>query len=196
MSRPTPILDRRDVLATLFPSTEDILFITGLAGSARDAAGLTEDADNLFTMAGTMGAAVSMGLGVALSAPDKQVAVITGDGELLMNIGSLATVATMAPGNLSIVCIDNGCHGETGGQTGHTSGRTDLSLMAEGAGLSSVMVVESLDQMEAAAKFFIDAPAPRFLQVRVTDGPPTDFKRNMNPAQCRTRFRNAYLGSR
>ncbi len=196
MSRPTPTLDRRDVLATLFPSTEDILFITGLAGSARDAAGLTEDADNLFTMAGTMGAAVSMGLGVALSAPDKQVAVITGDGELLMNIGSLATVATMAPGNLSIVCIDNGCHGETGGQTGHTSGRTDLSLMAEGAGLSSVMVVESLDQMEAAAKFFIDAPAPRFLQVRVTDGPPTDFKRNMNPAQCRTRFRNAYLGSR
>ena len=196
MSRPTPTLDRRDVLATLFPSTEDILFITGLAGSARDAAGLTEDADNLFTMAGTMGAAVSMGLGVALSAPDKQVAVITGDGELLMNIGSLATVATMAPGNLSIVCIDNGCHGETGGQTGHTSGRTDLSLMAEGAGLSSVMVVESLDQMEAAAKFFIDAPAPRFLQARVTDGPPLDFKRNMNPAQCRTRFRNAYLGSR
>ena len=175
MSKPTPTLDRRDILATLFPSTDDILFITGLAGSARDAAGLTNDGDNLFTMAGAMGAAVPMGLGVALAAPEKQVAVVTGDGELLMNIGSLASVATMAPGNLSIVCIDNGCHGETGGQTGHTSNRTDLVKMAEGAGLAS---------------------APRFLQVRVTDGPPTDFKRNLNPAQCRTRFRNAYLASR
>jgi phosphonopyruvate decarboxylase len=196
MSKPTPTLDRRDILATLFPSTDDILFITGLAGSARDAAGLTNDGDNLFTMAGAMGAAVPMGLGVALAAPEKQVAVVTGDGELLMNIGSLASVATMAPGNLSIVCIDNGCHGETGGQTGHTSNRTDLVKMAEGAGLASIMVLETADQMEAAAKFLAETPAPRFLQVRVTDGPPTDFKRNLNPAQCRTRFRNAYLASR
>ncbi len=196
MSKPTPTLDRREVLSGLFPSPGETLFITGLAGSARDAAGLTNDGDNLYTMAGTMGAAVPMGLGVALAAPEKQVAVVTGDGELLMNIGSLASVATMAPGNLSIVCIDNGCHGETGGQTGHTSGRTDLALMAEGAGLASVMVLERLDQMEAAQKFLIEAQAPRFLQVRVTDGPPTDFKRNMNPAQCRTRFRNAFLGSR
>ena len=113
-----------------------------------------------------------------------------------MNIGSLASVATMAPGNLSIVCIDNGCHGETGGQTGHTSKLTDLALMAEGAGLASVMVLETEDQMEAAANFLTEAAAPRFLQVRVTDGPPADFKRNMNPAQCRTRFRNAYLASR
>jgi len=196
MSKPTPTLDRRDVLSTLFPSPDDILFISGLAGSARDAAGLTNDGDNLYTMAGCMGAAVPMGLGVALAAPDKQVAVITGDGELLMNIGCLASVATMAPGNLSIVCIDNGCHGETGGQTGHTSGLTDLAKMAEGAGVASVMVLETTDQMDAAAKFLNDAASPRFLQVRVTDGPPTDYKRNMNPAQCRTRFRNAYLGSR
>jgi thiamine pyrophosphate-dependent acetolactate synthase large subunit-like protein len=196
MSKPTPTLDRRDVLATLFPSPDDLLFITGLAGSARDAAGLTNDGENLYTMAGCMGAAVPIGLGVALAAPDKQVAVITGDGELLMNIGSLASVATIAPGNLSIVCIDNGCHGETGGQTGHTSGLTDLAKMAEGAGVASVMVLETTDQMGGAAKFLNDAPSPRFLQVRVTDGPPTDFKRNMNPAQCRTRFRNAYLASR
>jgi len=196
MSKTTPTLDRREVLAHLFPSPGDCLFISGLAGSARDAAGLTGDGDNLYTMAGTMGAAVPMGLGVALAASDSTVAVITGDGELLMNIGSLASVATMAPGNLSIVCIDNGCHGETGGQTGHTSNRTDLAMMAEGAGLASVMVVETEDQLEAAAEFLADAPAPRFLQVRVTDGPPTDYKRNMNPAQCRTRFRNAYLGTR
>lgn len=196
MDKLIPTLDRREVLSQLFPSPDDYLFISGLAGSARDAAGLTDDGDNLYTMAGTMGAAVPMGLGVALSAPERQVAVITGDGELLMNIGSLASVATMAPANLSIVCIDNGCHGETGGQTGHTSGQADLALIAKGAGLSSVMVLETADQMDAAAKFLTDTPSPRFLLVRVTDGPPTDYKRNMNPAQCRTRFRNAFLGSR
>ncbi len=196
MKKPTPTLDRREVLSGLFPSPDDYLFISGLAGSARDTAGLTNDGDNLFTMAGTMGAAVPMGLGVALAAPDSNVAVVTGDGELLMNIGSLASVATMAPGNLSIICIDNGCHGETGGQTGHTSHRTDLAKMAEGAGLRSVMVLETREQIEAAAKFLTDMPAPRFLQVRVTDGPTTDYKRNMNPAQCRARFRNFFLGTR
>jgi phosphonopyruvate decarboxylase len=195
MNKPTPTLDRREVLSELFPSPDDYLFVTGLAGSARDAAALTEDGDNLYTMAGTMGAAVPMGLGVALSAPDSRVAVITGDGELMMNLGSLASVASMASANLSIVCIDNGCHGETGGQTGHTSGRTDLALIAEGSGLASVMVLETKDQMEAAAKFLTDAPGPRFLLVRVTDGPPAVYKRNMNPAQCRTRFRMAYLGT-
>jgi phosphonopyruvate decarboxylase len=196
MMKPTPVLDRREVLSGLFPSTVDILLISGLAGPARDAAELADDGDNLFTMAGTMGAAVPMGLGVALAAPDSRVVVITGDGELLMKIGSLASVATMAPGNLSIVCIDNGCHGETGGQTGHTSHRTDLAKMAEGAGLASVMVLETEDQIDVAAKFLVDAQAPRFLQVRVTDGPPADYKRNHDPAYCRTRFRDAFLGTR
>ena len=196
MTRSAPVLDRRKVLSRLFPSTDEMLFISGLAGPARDAAELLDDGDNLFTMAGTMGAAVPMALGVALSAPESQVAVINGDGELLMKIGSLATVATMAPGNLSIVCIDNGCHGETGGQTGHTSHRTDLARMAEGAGIASVMVLETEDQMDAAAKFLVEAPGPRFLQVRVTDGPPHPYKRNFDPAHCRTKFRDAFLGAR
>ncbi len=95
-----PTLDRRDALSRLFPAPEDYLLVSGLAGSARYAAALTGDGDNLFTMAGTMGAAVSMGLGVALSAPEAKVVVITGDGELLMNLGVLATVASMAPDNL------------------------------------------------------------------------------------------------
>ena len=189
-----PTLDRRDVLSQLFPRPQDYLFVSGLAGSARDAAGLTDDGANLFTMAGTMGAAVPMGLGLALSAPKAQVAVITGDGEMLMNVGSLATVATMAPGNLSIVCIDNGCHGETGGQPGHTAVRTDLALMGKGAGLASNMTAATAEDLAEGAKFLIEAAAPRLLVVRVTDGPPTAYVRNMDPAECRLRFRQAYLG--
>ncbi|MFQ5765054.1 MAG: thiamine pyrophosphate-dependent enzyme [Rhodospirillales bacterium] len=190
-----PVLDRREVLAELFPRPEEYLVIAGLAGAARDAAQLTGDGDNLFSMAGTMGAAVSMGLGVALAAPEAKVAVITGDGELLMNVGALATVASMAPGNLSIVCIDNGCHGETGGQPGHTAIGTDLAKMADGAGIPSTMTVVRPDELEAGAAFLIEAPAPRFLVVRVTAGQPAAFKRNMDPAACRVRFRNVYLGS-
>ncbi len=193
MSEPT--LDRRDALSRLFPAPEDYLLVAGLAGSARDTAALTGDGDNLFTMAGTMGAAVSMGLGIALAAPEAKVAVITGDGELLMNLGALATVASMAPDNLSIVCIDNGCHGETGGQPGHTARRTDLGKMAEGAGLASTMTIASPDELGAGAAFLIEAPAPRFLLVRVKKGPPADYKRDMDSAACRLRFRNAYLGS-
>jgi len=194
MTRPAATLDRRDVLAVLFPKPDDYLFVSGLAGSAKDAAGLTDDGANLFTMAGTMGAAVPMGLGVALSAPEKQVAVITGDGEMLMNIGSLATVATMRPKNLTIVCIDNGCHGETGGQTGHTSNLTDLALIGQGAGLALTMTASTMDDLAEAAKFLADAQGPRLLVVRVTDGKPTAYVRNMDPVECRLRFRQAILG--
>ncbi len=184
-------LDRRDVLSQLFPAPDDFLFISGLAGPARDVAALTDDGPNLFSMAGAMGAATSMGLGVALSAPTRQVAVVTGDGELLMNVGSLATVATARPENLTIICIDNGCHGETGGQTGHTSHFTNLELMAKGAGIASTRTIETESQLSEGAAFIAEAPGPRFIQVRVADGPPTAYARNFDLADCRIRFRNA-----
>ena len=194
MAKPT--IDRRDVLKTLFPKPEEYLFVSGLAGSAKDAAKLTDDGDNLFTMAGTMGAAVPMALGVALSAPDRKVAAITGDGELLMMLGALATVASMAPQNLSIVCLDNGCHGETGGQPGHTAMRTDLAKIGTGAGLPSTLTLTGADELNKGARFLVDAKGPRLLVARVTDGPATAYVRNMDPAACRLRFRNAYLGTR
>ena len=191
-----PTLDRRNVLSPLFPKPDDYLIISGLAGAARDAAALTEDGDNLFTMAGTMGAAISMGLGVAISAPNRKVAVIAGDGEMLMNIGSLATVATISPQNLSIVCLDNGCHGETGGQTGHTSNKTNLEMIAKGTGISSTLIIETEADLGSGAAFLDEAPGPRFIHVRIMAGPPAAYKRNMDLAECRLRFRNAYLASK
>ncbi len=193
MAMAEPTLDRRDVLARLFPDPGRYLLVAGLAGSARDAAALTAEADNLITLGGAMGGAVSMALGVALAAPSEAVAVITGDGEMLMNVGALATVASMMPANLSIVCIDNARHLETGGQPGHTARRTDLAVMADGAGLPSTMTIDSPAQLDAAAEFLIESPAPRFLCVRVSPGPPADYKRDWDLAACRVRFRNAYL---
>lgn len=188
-----PVIDRRELMAALFPAPDRYLMIAGLAGAARDTAAHTREADYQLTLGGAMGGAVPMGLGVALSAPDDRVAVITGDGELLMSVGSLATVASMAPENLSIVCVDNGVHGETGGQPGHTSRRTDLAVMADGAGIPSVMTVERPEQYEDARRFLDEAAGPRFLLVRVMPGPPTDYRRNWNLAEGRLKFRNAYL---
>ena len=187
-------LDRRELLAPLFPDKDKWLFVSGLAGSSKDAAGLTNDGPNLFTMAGCMGSAVATGLGMALSASEKQVAVITGDGELQMGLGSLNTVATQGPSNLTIVCIDNGTHGETGGQEGHTAQRTNLAMIAQGSGIPSVKEITSADQIADAHDFIRTAPGPRFLWCRVLPGEPTAYKRNLNPAECRLRFRNAYLG--
>lgn len=186
-------LNRVGALEQVIPNPDDYLFVTGLAGPARDAAALTNDGANMFTMAGCMGAAMTMGLGMALSAPAKKVCVIAGDGEMMMNIGSLATVASQAPENLTIICVDNGGHGETGGQVGHTSVRTNLAMMAEGAGISSVLTVTSEDGLPEAARFVTSASGPRFLWLRVLPGEPTNFKRNMNPMECRVRFRTAYL---
>ncbi len=185
-------LDRRQVLERLFPDPAAYLMVAGLAGAARDAAALTDEADTLFAFGGAMGGAVPMGLGMALAAPAKQVAVITGDGELLMNAGALATVASTMPANLSIVCIDNGRHGETGGQFGHTARRTDLAKLAEGAGLPSTMTVADRPGLDRAARFLLDAPAPRFVCVRVAPGPPADYRRDWDPADCRLRFRRAW----
>lgn len=188
------LLDRREILPKLLPNHAEYLIVSGLAGASRDAAALTGESENLFTMGGAMGAAVPIGLGMALSAPGRKIAVITGDGELLMNVGCLATVASAAPQNLSIVCIDNGQHGETGGQKGHTAQRTDLEMMAKGAGIPATIAVSRPEELEAAARFLAESPAPRFLWARVMPGPPSDWKRNWNLADCRTRFRDAVVG--
>ncbi len=191
----SPVLDRRTLLPVLFDKPGDHLFIAGLAGAARDTTALTGEADNLFALGGAMGGAVCMGLGLALVASTHSVVVVTGDGELLMNIGALATVASMQPENFTIVCIDNGTHGETGGQSGHTSRRTDLAMMARGAGLRSVMTLEDEAGIEEAVQFLRTAPAPRFLLARVMPGPPCAVSRNWNSAERRLRFRRAFAAT-
>lgn len=192
---PTGNIDRRELLPKLFPNPKEWLFVSGLAGASRDAAALTGDAANLYTMAGAMGAAVPMGLGMALSAPDHRVAVITGDGELLMGMGSLATVASARPQNLTIVCEDNSMHGETGGQSGHTAGTANLEAIAQGCGISSTMTISEPDEIEQAAAFIAEGTGPRFLLVRVLPTPPCSFKRNMDMAACRVRFREHFRQS-
>ena len=193
MTAPKPgNIDRRELLPQLFPNPDEWLFVSGLAGASKDAAALTKDGANIYTMAGAMGAAVSMGLGMALSAPNKNIAAINGDGEMLMGIGSLVTVATAQPQNLTIVCEDNAMHGETGRQTGHTAGVTNLEAIAQGAGFLSTMSISEPSQVSDAAAFIQNAPGPRFLLARVLPTMPATFKRDMDMAACRVRFRDHF----
>ena len=98
----------------------------------------------------------------------------------------------MGPTNLSIICIDNGCHGETGGQWGHTSLHTDLSMMAEGAGIPKVMTISSADQMNEAKTFIESGEGPRFLWARVLNGPPSKVTRNWDLIQRRQIFKSGF----
>ena len=192
----TSDIDRRKLLHRLFLEPTEWLFISGLAGASKDTAALTDDGINLFSMAGTMGAAVPMGLGVALSAPDKNIAVITGDGEMLMGIGALATVASMGPKNFRVVCLDNSMHGETGGQTGLTARTANLELIARGAGIERTMTISKNSQITGASAFLKEPVAgPAFLVCRIKPTDPSTYKRNMNPKECRTRFRLGYLAA-
>ena len=118
-----------------------------------------------------MGAAVSMGLGMALSAPERNVAAINGDGEMLMGIGTLATIAVKAPKNLTICIMDNERYGETGMQETHTATVTDLEMTAKGMGIQNVGTIRSEDDLAAQMDEIISGDGPVFRVIKVQAEP-------------------------
>lgn len=196
VSNPTDddALDRVDAVPALIGRHEDFLIVTGLAGTAKDVAALSDDGDHIYTLAGAMGAAAMMGFGLALAQTERRVLVVTGDGELLMNVGALATIAVVNPANLSIVCVDNGHYGETGYQKSHTSLGVDLEKMAIGAGISATRTITREDQIADASKLIRETNGTAFVCLRVKATNPPSYRRLLDPAACRSRFRSALLG--
>src|SRR3982750_1157590 len=123
-------LHRRDVVKELLRDRKDLLVVAGLGSTSWDitAAG---DSPLSFPTWGAMGQAAMIGLGLALAQPGRRVLVITGDGEMLMGLGSLATIGVQQPANLTVVVIDNERYGETGMQTTHTASGIDLAAVAK-----------------------------------------------------------------
>ncbi len=189
-------LDRREAVPRLVGDPRDFLIVAGLAGSARDTAQLCEPQANYFACAGVMGGAAPMGLGLALAQPDRRVLVITGDGELLMNVGALATAAIAHPPNLAILCVDNGHYGETGYQQSHTSLGTDLAAMASGAGIHHVRTVARPDEIAAASQLLRHTNGPSFVLLKVKPTDPAKMLRSLDAARAKHRFRAALLESR
>ena len=144
-------LNRRDAVKSLMAACPDALVIAGLGSSAYDlfAAG---DRDLNFYLWGAMGGAASMGLGLALAQPKKSVLVLTGDGEQLMGLGSLATIGAQQPRNLTVVVLDNGQYGETGMQASHTALGTSLTGVATACGIGWSMDIAEMAALPTLAE--------------------------------------------
>jgi hypothetical protein len=188
---PDFVLERSEAVPALIGRHDDFLFIAGLGGTARDVGAVIGDGAHVYSLGGAMGAACMMGLGLALARPDKRVLVVTGDGELLMNIGALATIAVIDPKNLAILCVDNGHYGETGWQKSHTSLGVDLEQMAIGAGIKRTRTVAAQADLADGARLLREGNGTSFVVVRVKPTEPAEFKRNFDASLCRDRFRAA-----
>jgi thiamine pyrophosphate-dependent acetolactate synthase large subunit-like protein len=135
-------LHRRDVVKTLVNDRNDLLVVAGLGSTAYDLFAAGDHPSN-FYLWGAMGGAAMIGLGLALAQPQRPVLVVTGDGEQLMGMGSLATIAARRPANLSIVVIDNERFGETGMQASHTGLGVELVGVAAACGFAWARAVRS-----------------------------------------------------
>jgi thiamine pyrophosphate-dependent acetolactate synthase large subunit-like protein len=162
------LADALAVLAPLVPEGTVTVHANGYIARAGCAA---RDRDESFYMIGSLGLASSIGLGVALARPRRRVLVLDGDGNVLMNLGALATIAAAAPPNLLHVCFDNGAHASTGGQP-TVSDRVRLDDIARAAGYRAVARAESRDALVAEAPGVLAREGPAFLLVRVALGPP------------------------
>ncbi len=161
------LLDRRSVVSSLLANRKDAIAVGGLGASTYDIAA-AGDHDRNFYLWGAMGGAVMIGLGIALAQPELPVVVITGDGEMLMGMGSLATVGLQKPGNLTIVVLDNEVYGETGGQASHTAVTVDLVGVARSCGIADARSLATMTEIEAYAQGLQDtASGPRFASVKI-----------------------------
>ena len=135
---------------------DDLLVVPGLGSTTWDLFAAGDD-DRNFYLWGAMGGAGMIGLGLALAQPEKRVAVITGDGEMLMGMGSLGTIGIQKPKNLAVIVFDNGVYGVTGMQPSHTQSGADLTAVAAGCGFADCIDVNDSDASDMCGD---SAPTP------------------------------------
>ena len=188
------VLHRREVVKALLAQRGDALVVAGLGSTAWDCAA-AGDSPLTFPLWGAMGAAAMVGLGLAIAQPARRVLVITGDGEMLMGLGSLATIGVQSPRNLAIVVIDNERYGETGMQATHTAHGVDLAAIALGCRFASARVIRDPKEFDAARLSLMGESGPVLVQVKVVAEklplvlPPHDG------VVLKERFRKALLGA-
>ena len=191
--RPETSLDRRAATALLLAGHEDMLVVPGLGSATWDCAALGDNPLH-FSLWGAMGNASMIGLGLALAQPTRRVLVLTGDGDMLMGLASLATIATQAPPNLALVVLDNERHGETGMQPTHTAYRTDLAAAAAACGFAEARQVADEAGLRAALPLVHETPGPVFLTIKVKAEPLPRALPPRDGTYLKDRFRAALLG--
>lgn len=187
-------LNRSDVMKRIIDVRNNALVITGLGSPVWDLAASDHRPENFYSWGG-MGCAISMGLGCALAQSDKKVWVITGDGEALMGLGSLATVAAQRPTNLAIIVLDNEHYGETGMQRTHTSHGTDIAAIAAGAGIPKTMTVNDEKTLKGLTTALSSSLLPMVAVVKVTASKPNLVLPSRDGVYIKNQFRQAVLGA-
>jgi thiamine pyrophosphate-dependent acetolactate synthase large subunit-like protein len=189
-------LRRREVVECLLDNRGELLVVTGLGSPNWDVTAAGDTPLN-FPMWGAMGGAAMVGLGLALAQPERRVLVITGDGEMLMGLGSLATIAAQAPKNLVIVVCDNERYGETGMQITHTAYGTELSAVAAACGFPITRDVRDEADLEAVQPLVLHAEdGPVFITVKVRAEALPFVMPPKDGAYLKDRFRIALLGEK
>ena len=167
------IFERRAAMKTLLAERPNNLFVVPGLGSCTWDAFAAGDDDRNFYLWGAMGGAVMIGLGLALAKPNLRVAVVTGDGEMLMGLGSLATIGVQKPKNLVVIVFDNGHYGETGMQASHTQGGVDLVSVARSCGFDRVLDVADEAGLKELAALLANYQGTLFARVPIAaDDPP------------------------
>ncbi|MAJ00735.1 MAG: aldehyde dehydrogenase [Nisaea sp.] len=189
----TLTLDRREVLKQLITVRNGALVVTGLGSPVWDLSSIDERDENFHLWAG-MGLASVTGLGLAMAQPDKSVWVVTGDGEMLMGVGSFATIAAKAPRNLTVIVLDNEHYGETGMQATHTGLGVDLAGMAAAAGFAKTLTVRTENDVSELMAAVQNGPFPLFAALKVKAD---NLPKKLSPrdgVHIKNRFRIALLG--
>ncbi|MFZ0055344.1 MAG: thiamine pyrophosphate-dependent enzyme [Pseudolabrys sp.] len=182
-------LERRAAMATLLAERgDDLLVVPGLGSTTWDAAA-TGDNDRNFYLWGAMGGAAMIGLGLAIAQPSRRVAVITGDGEMLMGLGALATIGTQCPPNLAIIVFDNGVYGETGMQPSHTQAGVDLLGVAGACGIASRLDVRDEDGLADLARQLKNLRETLFARVQIAAAEPPRVLPTRDGVALKERFR-------
>ena len=188
-------LQRRSAVARILADRGDILVVTGLGSPTYDCAAAGDHALN-FYLWGAMGSAVTVGLGLAMAQPQRRVLVITGDGEMLMGLGALATVGVKQPDNLAVAVIDNERYGETGMQRTHTAVGLDLASMAKVAGFRETAVVRQPAELEQAVPLLYRAKGPVLVVLKVSTARDPLVLPSWDGPYLKMRFRQALLGDK
>ena len=165
-------IDRRSFVKDLLGDRGSGLVVTGLGSPTWDLFAAGDQPENVYSWGG-MGLSVSTALGLALAQPSRRILAMTGDGEMMMGIGSLGVVADQAPGNLAILVLDNEHFSETGKQRGLSAGRADLCAIAKGFGIRETMLVTEQGKAGELADFLFKTPGPVFAvaKIAITEDP-------------------------
>ncbi len=185
-------LDRRAVVARLLAGRQGLAVVAGLGAPTYDVAA-AGDHDRNFYLWGAMGGAAMIGLGLALAQPDVPVLVITGDGEMLMGLGALATIGAQQPRNLSILVLDNGLYEETGAQHTHTAMGTDLMAVAGACGITDAITADAMPDLDGfSARVHRIGNAPALAVARIAPSHALKVLPTRDGAFVKTRLRRSF----